>query len=250
MPSAEGVSEGEHFREISQGVQELLAEEAKLNLELRASQDRLQAAEAAVQALRENLLGLEKLLKKEAAKLDPEDKAAAKVVARLKTLQRKAGKAVRAYERAQKKLGKSQQELTESPEKNDGPEHPLLVRVNAMAELYEKEAHQQKRRLFIAGLALIALPLAGFVLGQQAKSQAVPVQDITPPQEQGGDITIAPSPEPESKLYYTVKSGDTLSQIAKFFYGDSSQWLKIYEANKEVIANPHRIQPGQELIIP
>jgi nucleoid-associated protein YgaU len=50
---------------------------------------------------------------------------------------------------------------------------------------------------------------------------------------------------------YTVKSGDSLSKIAKNLYGDAQQWHKIYEANKDVIgANPNMIQPGQTFKIP
>lgn len=49
---------------------------------------------------------------------------------------------------------------------------------------------------------------------------------------------------------YTVKSGDSLSKIAKEVYGDASEWKKIHEANKAKIPNPDLIQPGQELQIP
>lgn len=49
---------------------------------------------------------------------------------------------------------------------------------------------------------------------------------------------------------YTVKSGDSLSKIAKEVYGDASEWKKIHEANRAAIPNPDRIQPGQELKIP
>ena len=49
---------------------------------------------------------------------------------------------------------------------------------------------------------------------------------------------------------YTVKSGDSLSKIAKEVYGDASDWKKIHEANKAKIPNPDLIQPGQELVIP
>lgn len=49
---------------------------------------------------------------------------------------------------------------------------------------------------------------------------------------------------------YTVKKGDTLWAIAKAFYGDGSKYPAIYEANKDKIANPSLIYPGQVLIIP
>jgi nucleoid-associated protein YgaU len=37
---------------------------------------------------------------------------------------------------------------------------------------------------------------------------------------------------------YTVVQGDSLSKIAKREYGDASKWRHIYQANKDVIANP------------
>ena len=48
----------------------------------------------------------------------------------------------------------------------------------------------------------------------------------------------------------TMKSGDTLSKIAKQVYGDAGQWKKIHEANKAKIPNPDLIHPGDELTIP
>jgi nucleoid-associated protein YgaU len=49
---------------------------------------------------------------------------------------------------------------------------------------------------------------------------------------------------------YTVKSGDTLSKIAQQFYGESSQYMKIFEANRDKLKDPDKIQPGQQLTIP
>ncbi len=50
--------------------------------------------------------------------------------------------------------------------------------------------------------------------------------------------------------YYTVKSGDSLSKIAKQLYGDSQLWNRIFEANKDQIKDANLIQPGQKLKIP
>lgn len=50
---------------------------------------------------------------------------------------------------------------------------------------------------------------------------------------------------------YTIKSGDCLWNISKKYYGNGSDYKKIYDANKNVIGgNPNLIHPGQVLIIP
>jgi nucleoid-associated protein YgaU len=49
---------------------------------------------------------------------------------------------------------------------------------------------------------------------------------------------------------YTVVAGDTLSGIAQRFYGDESQWPRIFQANQDQIDNPDLIFPGQVLRIP
>jgi LysM repeat protein len=49
---------------------------------------------------------------------------------------------------------------------------------------------------------------------------------------------------------YTVKSGDTLSKIAKEFYGNANEYNKIFEANKDKLSSPDKIGVGQELNIP
>ena len=49
---------------------------------------------------------------------------------------------------------------------------------------------------------------------------------------------------------YVVKSGDSLSKIAKHAYGDASKWKAIHAANAAKIPNPDLIHPGDELVIP
>ncbi|TWI13399.1 LysM peptidoglycan-binding domain-containing protein [Aerolutibacter ruishenii] len=53
-----------------------------------------------------------------------------------------------------------------------------------------------------------------------------------------------------SEQSYTVEKGDTLSAIAKQFYGKSGAWRDIFEANRDQIDDPDRIFPGQVLKIP
>jgi nucleoid-associated protein YgaU len=49
---------------------------------------------------------------------------------------------------------------------------------------------------------------------------------------------------------YTVQAGDTLSKLAKEFYGDDSQYKRIFEANRDKLKDADSIRVGQELIIP
>ncbi len=57
------------------------------------------------------------------------------------------------------------------------------------------------------------------------------------------------SPDPPSE-YYRVVSGDTLSKIAKQYYGDVSKYPEIFEANQPMLKDPDKIYPGQVLRIP
>lgn len=61
-------------------------------------------------------------------------------------------------------------------------------------------------------------------------------------------MTVA-KPEPEAK-FYEVKKGDSLSKIAKEFYGDPMKYPAIFEANKPMLKDPDLIYPGQMLRIP
>lgn len=64
------------------------------------------------------------------------------------------------------------------------------------------------------------------------------------------DPTRQQTGETRAASTYTVKSGDTLSAIAKNEYGDASQWQRIYDANRDQLDNPDLIHPGQKLNIP
>ena len=64
-----------------------------------------------------------------------------------------------------------------------------------------------------------------------------------------GDHIEVTNPEPES-VFHEVKSGDTLSMIAKEVYGDPMKYPVIFEANKPMLTDPDLIYPGQILRIP
>jgi nucleoid-associated protein YgaU len=54
----------------------------------------------------------------------------------------------------------------------------------------------------------------------------------------------------QSGLVYKVVSGDSLSKIAKRFYGDANAYHKIFEANRDQLSDPDKIKVGQELKLP
>jgi len=63
------------------------------------------------------------------------------------------------------------------------------------------------------------------------------------------DLMTVVQPVEESK-YYEVKRGDTLSKIAKDYYGNANAYMQIFEANKPMLSHPDKIYPGQTLRIP
>ena len=58
------------------------------------------------------------------------------------------------------------------------------------------------------------------------------------------------APEASSSKTYTVKSGDTLSRIAKDRLGNAADYMKIFNLNKDQLSDPDLIKPGQVLRLP
>ena len=50
--------------------------------------------------------------------------------------------------------------------------------------------------------------------------------------------------------YWVVKSGETLSKIAKNIYSDANVYMKIFDANKDQLKDPNMIKVGQKLVLP
>lgn len=67
------------------------------------------------------------------------------------------------------------------------------------------------------------------------------------PSDVMADIAVA-----DSSVYarHTVKSGESLSLIAKHYYKDPMKYKQIFAANAGTLDNPDVIHPGQELVIP
>jgi len=54
----------------------------------------------------------------------------------------------------------------------------------------------------------------------------------------------------EETRFYVIQKGDTLSGIAKKYYGNAMEYPQLFEANREVIEDPNKIYPGQKIRIP
>jgi nucleoid-associated protein YgaU len=59
----------------------------------------------------------------------------------------------------------------------------------------------------------------------------------------------APAPKADVRVYEVV-AGDTLGAIAQKYYGKASAYMKIFEANRDILDNPDLIKVGQKLKIP
>jgi nucleoid-associated protein YgaU len=105
--------------------------------------------------------------------------------------------------------------------------------------------HLQDGKLFIKGTAP-SLDAANKVW-DEIKRINPRLDDIT------ADFQVDASRQQQSAQRvstYTVKAGDTLSKISKEVYGSPDEYMKIFEANKDQLSDPDKIQVGQELKIP
>lgn len=84
------------------------------------------------------------------------------------------------------------------------------------------------------------------------QSEAIPADEITHYVTDGELVDVRSSTDLEDPTvnYYEIKSGDSLSKIAKEFYGDAMKYKALFAANLEVIEDPDKIYPGQKIRIP
>jgi NitT/TauT family transport system substrate-binding protein len=81
------------------------------------------------------------------------------------------------------------------------------------------------------------------------KEKSAPASEKTKPIMETAKSLATLAPAAGSREY-TVEPGDTLSYIARKYYGNHLKWDKIYQANKPIMKNPDYIYVGQRIIIP
>jgi nucleoid-associated protein YgaU len=73
---------------------------------------------------------------------------------------------------------------------------------------------------------------------------------VIPAAQPAGSATRPQAAAPTGGRTYTVKAGDTLSQIAKDQLGNAGSYMKIFDLNKDILTDPDKIKPGQVLRLP
>ncbi|HXA80622.1 MAG TPA: LysM domain-containing protein, partial [Opitutaceae bacterium] len=78
-----------------------------------------------------------------------------------------------------------------------------------------------------------------------------PAPALAPPTTPSATSTPAtPSPDATGPRTYKVASGDTLAKISKQFYGTSTHWQQILDANHDKLHSDKSLRVGMELKIP
>ena len=115
--------------------------------------------------------------------------------------------------------------------------------------------HVQDNKLFIQGVA--PSDQAKNEVWNQIKAADSTYSDVTCELSVDPSIAAAPAQAAaasvggaSSSRTYKVQPGDTLSKIAKEFYGNANDYNRIFEANRDKLESPDKIRAGQELVIP
>ena len=86
-------------------------------------------------------------------------------------------------------------------------------------------------------------------IAEDKPDRTVPMPMAGEPQKTR-EMEIIPDDDQATERLYEVVAGDTLGALAKRFYGNAGKYMKIFEANRDILDNPDLIKVGQKLRIP
>ena len=116
------------------------------------------------------------------------------------------------------------------------------------------QTYVEQQNLGLSGLSVAfdgassTVTLAGEAPSQEVAEKAVlAAGNVTGVSNVVNNLTF---PAETAAQYHDVVSGDTLSGIAKKYYGNANLYMKIYEANRPMLTHPDKIYVGQKLRIP
>jgi len=129
-------------------------------------------------------------------------------------------------------------------------ENAALLREN---ETLRTRIAELEKRAGAVTVALGALPAA-----VDSGSAAGPPTPVTT-SSTAATVMVAPSPPPRTEAVsaepahgrvHVVQKGDTLYSLALRYYGTSTGWERIYQANRSGLPSKDQLKVGQQLVIP
>lgn len=130
----------------------------------------------------------------------------------------------------------------------------VLQMIEGNGQVSLRHLHVQDGKLFVQGT--VANDQVKNKIWDQIKAVDPSYSDLTadlvvdpalPQGQQGGQAQGARAAGGQT---YSVQPGDTLSKISKQFYGDANKYMEIFNANRDKLNDPNKIQVGQQLTIP
>jgi len=130
----------------------------------------------------------------------------------------------------------------------------------SLDELNTKAAHAIRDYIEVQNLGV-----TGLYVSFDGASGKVTVQGEAPTEEASEKVTLccgnvggvkdvenlmSVATPADPSQYHDVVRGDTLSAIAKKYYGNANKYPAIFEANRPMLSHPDKIYPGQKLRIP
>ncbi|HTJ78407.1 MAG TPA: LysM peptidoglycan-binding domain-containing protein [Rariglobus sp.] len=237
--------------------------QAKLDAALRtytlnqAEIDRLNKALANIDDERAAIADKLDAANKELATLRPQAASGAASATQAETLrtqlsdtQAKLGERTAALDQAVRDLATARQNADAATNDLAGVREQLR-QTQAQAAANANEALQLKTRLALSASAPAAPSRPGSIAPTTIPTETPLVSlPVAPPAAAPAKAEPATAPAAAQPRTHVVGPGDTLSSIAKRYYGNANRWNEILKANRDVIRNPDALSLGTKLRIP